>query len=105
MSLNDHDAREQYHVRLFACLNVAQAKELFYLLDDRREGCIRLDDLLIELRSGGISPEHETLILNKFTEKGRDVLDFLFAAHRRLRMMRCNATHASAPLTCMAETI
>ncbi len=32
-----------------------QAKDLFYLLDERKEGMIRLDDLMIELRSGGLT--------------------------------------------------
>ena len=47
-----------------------KAKELFYLLDERREGHIKLDDLMIELRSGGISPEHEQIIIDKFFENG-----------------------------------
>jgi Ca2+-binding EF-hand superfamily protein len=38
----------------FAALHVKlqKSKDLFYLLDEKREGIIRLDDLLIELQSG-----------------------------------------------------
>ena len=40
----------------FAAMHVKlqKAKDLFYLLDDHKEGFIRLDDLMIELRSGGL---------------------------------------------------
>ena len=54
-----------------------KSKDLFYLLDERKEGFVRLDDLMVELRSGGLTPDHEEIILKKFAEKGRDHIDFL----------------------------
>ena len=54
-----------------------KSKELFYLLDERKEGVVRLDDLLIELKSGGLTPEHQELVIAKFSEKGREYIDFL----------------------------
>jgi hypothetical protein len=35
-------------------VKLQKAKDLYFLLDDKHEGFIQLDDLMIELRSGGL---------------------------------------------------
>ena len=47
-----------------------QSKQLFYLLDGCQEGYIHLDDLIFELKAGGLAPEHVDIVIEKFAEDG-----------------------------------
>ena len=53
------------------------SKDLFFINDERKEGIIKLDDLMFELKSGGLSAEHEAIVIRKFAEKGNDYIDFM----------------------------
>eukprot|EP00043_Microstomoeca_roanoka_P016491 m.168970 g.168970 ORF g.168970 m.168970 type:complete len:741 (-) comp16468_c7_seq11:524-2746(-) len=52
-------------------------KSLFYILDEKRCGHVGVDDLSNELIAGRISKEHEEIIIDKFTEDGKEEVDFL----------------------------
>lgn len=63
-------------------LKLQRSKELFYLLDEQHQGVIAVEDLMIELRSGGLTREHERLLLDQFVNKGNGVVEFLdFLTH------------------------
>eukprot|EP00055_Hartaetosiga_balthica_P017355 m.115841 g.115841 ORF g.115841 m.115841 type:complete len:785 (+) comp9295_c0_seq13:121-2475(+) len=52
-------------------------KDLFYILDEKMRGVIGVDDMSNELVAGRISKEHETVIIDKFTEDGKDDVGFM----------------------------
>eukprot|EP00730_Choanoeca_flexa_P000877 TRINITY_DN10378_c0_g1_i1.p2 TRINITY_DN10378_c0_g1~~TRINITY_DN10378_c0_g1_i1.p2 ORF type:complete len:287 (+),score=41.96 TRINITY_DN10378_c0_g1_i1:1661-2521(+) len=56
---------------------LSKCKDLFYILDERRQGSVDVEDLGHELHAGRISEEHESIIIDKFTEDGKDEVDFL----------------------------
>ena len=52
-------------------------QDLFYILDERKRGVVDVDDMSNELVAGRISKEHEEVIIEKFTEGGKEEVDFL----------------------------
>eukprot|EP00056_Hartaetosiga_gracilis_P008849 m.127215 g.127215 ORF g.127215 m.127215 type:complete len:799 (+) comp13003_c0_seq2:72-2468(+) len=52
-------------------------KDLFYILDEQKKGVVGVDDMSNELVAGRISKEHEVVIIDKFTEDGKDEVGFL----------------------------
>eukprot|EP00035_Acanthoeca_spectabilis_P032893 m.21032 g.21032 ORF g.21032 m.21032 type:complete len:1607 (+) comp5648_c0_seq1:229-5049(+) len=52
-------------------------KQMFYLLDEKRDGLVPMDMLMYQVRAGRISPEHEKIIIDKFSEDGKTYVDFL----------------------------
>eukprot|EP00037_Helgoeca_nana_P029209 m.347573 g.347573 ORF g.347573 m.347573 type:complete len:1593 (+) comp27925_c0_seq4:270-5048(+) len=52
-------------------------KHMFYLLDETRDGLVPMDNLMYQVRAGRISPEHEKVIIDRFSEDGKLYVDFL----------------------------
>ena len=52
-------------------------KQMFYLLDDNGDGLVPMDMLMYQVRAGCISPEHEAIIIAKFSEGGKTYIDFI----------------------------
>jgi len=52
-------------------------KQMFYLLDEHKDGMVEMDMLVREVRAGRITQEHEDIILAKFSEDGKVYVDFL----------------------------
>ena len=82
-------------------VKMQKCKELFYLLDDKEEGYVEMDTLMMEIKAGRINDvnnyfrcesafhinfefshicniqEHEQIILEKFGEDGQTWVDFM----------------------------
>lgn len=56
---------------------VNTGKQMFYLLDETKDGLVEMDMLVNEVQAGRISPEHEKIIIAKFSEGGKAYVDFL----------------------------
>lgn len=58
-------------------LKINGCKDMYYMLDEKKDGFVEFDMLMREVRAGQITQEHEDIIIDKFMENGKSHVDFL----------------------------